>query len=257
MRALLDFVFPPRCAGCERPGVLLCDACRGAVARIDHAHACERCGAPLPSVGRPSTCPECGDRTFAFSAARCAALLEPPVSRAIVLLKDGGERRYAGLIAGLLAESAGGWLRPDDVLAPAPASPAALRRRGFDHAADITRALGRITGHEVRALLCANPGTDQRVLGRDARFENRATAFRIAVPRGMAVADVPPARVVLIDDVFTTGATLDAAARVLRGAGVSEVRALAAARAVERLSASPATLQLLSPGSVVAGAQAP
>ena len=257
MRALLDFVFPPRCAGCDRPGVLLCDACRGAVVRIDPAHACRGCGAPVPAGEGPGACPECGGRTFAFSAARCAALLEPPVSRAIVLLKDGGERRYAGLMAELLAGSADGWLRPDDVLAPAPASPAALRRRGFDHAADIARALGRLTGHEVRTLLRANPGGDQRALGRDARFENRAAAFRVAEPWGIAAADVLPPRIVLIDDVFTTGATLDAAARLLRQTGVADVRALAVARAVERRPAPPATLQLLSPGSVVAGAQAP
>lgn len=229
MGGLLDLVFPPRCCGCDRPGALLCDGCRAALPLIDPEAACARCGAPLPSGS--AACVECHGRSFAFSAARCAASLEPPVSRAVVVLKDGGERRYAGVLAGLLAGCADGWLAFDDVLVPAPASPAAIRRRGFDHASDIARALGRLTGRPVDALLLATATADQRALGREERFANRAAAFRLAGPCGLAAAVVVPQRVVLIDDVFTTGATLDAAARVLRQAGVAEVRALTVARA--------------------------
>jgi ComF family protein len=149
------------------------------------------------------------------------------------MLKDSGERRYAAVLAELLAAATDGWLAPADVLVPAPASPAAVRRRGFDHAADITRVLGRLTGSEVRCLLRATGSADQRALGREERFANRASAFRLAGPRGIAGGTVLPERVVLVDDVFTTGATLDAAARVLRAAGVAEVRALAVARACD------------------------
>lgn len=234
MRALLDLVFPPRCAGCDRPGTLFCDACRGAVVRIDPAAACAGCGAPLRPGRHPAPCRECRGRGFAFTAARCAALLEPPVSTAIVALKDGGERRYAAVLAELLAATAEGWLRRDDVLVPAPASPAAVRRRGFDHAADIARALGCLTGNEVYGLLRATGGADQRALGREARFANRAAAFHLRGPREGASDAAVPVHVVLIDDVFTTGATLDAASHVLRRAGVTEVRALAVARAAER-----------------------
>ena len=231
MQGLLDLIFPPRCAGCDRPGTLLCHACRDALPLIDPQAACARCGAPMP--GASGVCPECRGREFAFSAALCAARLEPPVSRAVVMLKDSGERRYAAVLAELLAAAADGWLAPADVLVPAPASPAAVRRRGFDHAADITRALGRHTGAEVRCLLRATPGADQRALGREARFANRAGAFGLAGPRGIAGGASLPERVVLVDDVFTTGATLDAAARVLRDEGVPEVRALAVARACD------------------------
>jgi len=224
VHALVDLIFPPRCAGCDRPGTLLCAECRAAVARIEPARACPRCGAPL-APGR-SVCAECAGRTFAFDAARCAALLAPPVSRAVVVLKDTGERRYAQVLADLLAECAEGWLAPGDVLVPAPASPAAVRRRGFDHAADVARALGGLTGNRVERLLRASAGADQRALGRDERFENRSGAFRVQCGLRM------PERIVLVDDVFTTGATLDAAARVLRAAGAAGVRALAVARAV-------------------------
>lgn len=251
MQGLLDLVFPPRCAGCDRPGTLLCDACRARIPRISPAEACPRCGAP----GR-GACTECGSHMFAFTGARCASLLGPPVSRAVVLLKDGGERRYAVLLAELLAFVAHGWLLPDDVLVPVPATPAAVRRRGFDHTADIARALGALTGLRVARPLIARPSADQRALGREERFVNRLQAF-VSAPGALV-----PERVVLLDDVLTTGATLDAAARVLLTEGAREVRVLTVARACARPAAGvkngapPATLQMLSPGSVVADASA-
>ena len=217
---LLELVFPARCAGCDRPGTLLCDSCRSEIVRIDVAYACPNCGAPHGRVH----CSECDGRPFAFSGARCAALLAPPVSHAVVTLKDGGERRYADLLARLLADAAGEWLAELDVLVPVPAAPAAVRRRGFDHSADIARHLSHLTGAPVQVLLKAAASADQRSLGRSARFANREGTFRIAA--GMRI----PARLVLIDDVFTTGATLDGAARVLLNAGAEEVRALAVAR---------------------------
>jgi predicted amidophosphoribosyltransferase len=168
-------------------------------------------------------------REFAFEQARCAAPLVFPVSRAVVVLKDGGERRYAALLAGMLARAAHGWLEPDDVLVPVPASPQAVRRRGFDHAVHLTRALGAETGNPVQQLLAATPGADQRTLGRTDRFVNRADAF-------VARRGATDLQVVLVDDVFTTGATLDAAARVLRAAGAPRIRALAVARACRQVS---------------------
>jgi ComF family protein len=225
VRALLDVVFPPRCAGCDRPGDLLCCACREALSLIDQSDACRRCGAPH---GQP-ICSECGLRDFAFEQARCASLLAYPVSRAIVVLKDGGERRYAALLAEMLAQAAEGWLGPEDLLVPVPASPQAVRRRGFDHAVHLARALGAMTGNPVQRVLLATPSADQRTLGRMDRFTNRAGAFA-------AARTISGAQVVLVDDVFTTGATLDAAARTLRAAGAARVRALAVARACREMS---------------------
>lgn len=251
MHGLIDFVFPPRCAGCDRPGTLLCDDCRDRLPLIAQGEACRSCGAPCSGP-----CAECRSRAFAFSSALCSSLLGPPVSRAVVLLKDGGERRYAVLLAEILARAATGWLRPDEILVPVPASPEAVRRRGFDHAADITRSLGRMTGMPVARPLVARPTGEQRALGRQERFENRRQAF------GPRPGTLVPDRVVLVDDVFTTGATLDAAARVLRASGCADVRALAVARACGRpphavkIGAAPATLLVLSPGSVVADVSA-
>lgn len=251
MQAILDFIFPARCAGCDRPGSLLCGECRSRLPLIDQGAACPSCGAPTDGC-----CRECASLSFAFSGARCACLLGPPASRAVVLLKDGCERRYAQPLAELLAEAVRGWLHRDDVLVWVPASPAAVRRRGFDHAADITRCLSRIVLQPSQPLLVARRTLDQRVLDRAARFANRAETF--TVHRGAPM----PRRVVLVDDVFTTGATLDAAASVLRRAGCAHVRAVTVARACRpcaltvKNGAPPATILMLSPGSVVADVSA-
>lgn len=222
---ILDIIFPPKCAGCDAQGATLCAACRDALPLIDPRAACPRCGAPLPGAMGP--CLECRGRAFAFSGARCAARLEPPVSRAVVMLKDSGERRYAAVLGELLAHAAEGWLASEDVLVPVPASPAAVRCRGFDHAVDVTRVLGQLAGVRVVRALSSRAAADQRVLSREERFANRVGVF--ALRPGVEA----PGRVVLVDDVFTTGATLDAAARALLTVGTGEVRVLAVARACD------------------------
>lgn len=226
MRGLLDFMFPPRCVACDRPGRILCDVCCKRVVGIDPLEACPRCGAPIPQA--QAWCVECRGTRYAFSSARCAALLEPPVSTAVLMLKDGGERRCAAELARLLAPCLDGWLRDGDMLVPVPATPAALRRRGFDHASDIAHALGSLTGTQVAHLVEAKRGADQRALNRSSRFANREGAFEVREARGRRI----PRSVVVLDDVFTTGATLDGVARVLRCAGVEDVRAAAVARAL-------------------------
>ncbi len=220
---LLELVAPTRCAGCELPGLLLCERCSDALVRIDAASACPRCGAPDGA----RHCSECDGRSFAFAAARCAGVLTHPLARLVVLYKDGGERRLAPVLAAMLAESLGEWTSWPQAVVGIPASRRALLRRGFDHGALLADALAaRLDVPRVPALARVTSG-DQRRLGREERAANLAAAL---VPSPGV--EMPP-RVLLADDVLTTGATLDAAARVLLAAGASEVRACAVARACE------------------------
>lgn len=216
-----DLLWPPRCAGCDLPGAMLCDSCRSALPLIAPDAACPRCGAPDGIHG----CAECGRADLVFDHARCAGVFEWPLDRMVRLHKDAGELRLSDLLASLAVEAAREWAGWAQVIVPVPTSPGAVSRRGFDHGARLAAAFSGITGVTALDALRALPRRDQRGLTRERRGAN-ARASIVHAP-GVAV----PSRVLLLDDVFTTGATLDAAAEALVHAGALEVRALAVARA--------------------------
>jgi predicted amidophosphoribosyltransferase len=216
-----DLLWPPRCAGCDLPGTLLCDRCAARLALIDRATACPRCGAPDGAHG----CADCGRSALAFEHGRCAGVFEWPLDRMVRLHKDAGELRLTAPLARLAVDAAGEWASWAQGVVPVPASPGAVARRGFDHGALLATEFAHLTGVPAVEALRARPRRDQRGLDREKRAAN-ARASVVAVP-GVAA----PQRVLVIDDVFTTGATLDAAALALAGAGAREVRVLAVARA--------------------------
>jgi predicted amidophosphoribosyltransferase len=160
-----------------------------------------------------------------FSAARCAGVLEWPLSRAVTLHKDAGELRFTGLLAGLAADAADEWCAWAEAVVGIPASPGAQSRRGFDHGALLAAEFAARAGIPAVECLRGLPRRDQRRLSRGGRAANAGSSI-VALP-GARV----PSRVLLLDDVMTTGATLDAAAAALIEAGASEVRAVAVARA--------------------------
>jgi predicted amidophosphoribosyltransferase len=220
IEGLAELFFPTRCAGCELPGAVLCERCREALPRVDLAGACLRCGAPFGYL----VCTECWSREWSFEAAIAVGSLEAPLARAVVLHKDAGERRLAAVFGALLAEQvATAWPDWAECVAYVPATRAALQRRGFDHGRSIAISLSAELGVPLADLLQRTAARDQRSLGRVERAANAAGTFR-------AIGD-PPHRVLLTDDVFTTGATLDAAAAVLLGEGAEAVRVASVARA--------------------------
>jgi predicted amidophosphoribosyltransferase len=216
-----DLLWPPRCGGCDLPGAMLCERCRDALPLIERTAACPRCGAPDGLHG----CAECGRSSFSFRGARCAGAFEWPLSRMVVLHKDAGELRLTAPLAQLLADVAGEWASWAHAVVPVPASPGAVSRRGFDHGALLAAEFSHLTGVPACEALRGLPRRDQRRLSREGRSANARTS--LAVVEGVRV----PGRVLLLDDVMTTGATMEAATLVLMEAGASEVRALAVARA--------------------------
>jgi predicted amidophosphoribosyltransferase len=216
---LLELLCPTRCAGCDLPGTLLCPECDRDLPRVEPVTACPRCGAPFGAL----VCTECWNSTWSFEAALALGSLEPPLSRAVVLHKDAGERRLAPLLGGLLAERVvrewPGW---GEAVAFVPATRKAVRRRGFDHAEAIAGAVAAALEAPLVPALARTAALDQRALGREARAANAAGSFAAVAPvRG---------RVLLVDDVMTTGATLDAAAAALLEAGAEVVRCAVLAR---------------------------
>ena len=220
LEGFVELLFPTRCAGCEMPGAVLCTVCNDTLPRIDRTGACPRCGAPFGML----TCTECWSREWAFEAALALGEFEAPLARAVVLHKDAGERRLAAVLGTLLAQEVAvvwpGWA---EAVAYIPATRAALRRRGFDHGLAIATSMADALSVPLVHALRRGDAVDQRTLGRVERARNAAGTFS-------AGEEAPTGRVLLSDDVFTTGATLDAAAAVLLDVGASAVRVAAVAR---------------------------
>lgn len=218
--ALLELVWPTRCAGCERSGVLLCNNCAQELLFIEASSACLRCGAPYGSL----LCTECyssqGLLERAFTQAVCCVEMNQLSGRLVVLYKDHHERRLAFYIAQYLAACLpDSWLQWAEVLTWIPADKRALRRRGFDHMEQIAQELALPTRLPCRQLFKKHSLLDQRGLNRAKRSENLQESFSLVASK-----DPLPAHILLVDDVFTTGATLNAASELLLKAGATEVR---------------------------------
>lgn len=228
--ALLETLAPTRCVCCEHPGALLCDACRERIVPIDPTHACPHCGAPFGEL----LCTECHGEAGRVHRCVAATVFEGVPAKIVRAYKDGGERRLAGIIARAMlsavreAERAAperfaGMLSQADAVSFVPATGEAYARRGFDHMEAVARELARAAPAPYRDVLAKRGRADQRRLGRAGRRSQAAGAYEVVVP-------VRGARILLLDDVLTTGATLNAAAAALLRAGAASVDALAFAR---------------------------
>lgn len=233
-RAGLDAVLPPRCLSC---GAIVagtgavCPPCWSRLAFVGPPH-CVCCGMPFPyDAGEDLRCAACIRTPPAFDRAR-AALVYDAASRPLLLgFKHGDDTHAAGALARWMAAAAGPLLAEADLLLPVPLHRWRLFRRRYNQAALLAHALGRAAGRPVATdLLIRRKRTpSQGGLGRVGRAANVRGAF--AVPR-RARPSVAGRRLLLVDDVMTTGATVEACARVLRRAGAAHVDVIVVARVV-------------------------
>ena len=217
---LLDFLLPNRCASCERPGHALCPRCRDSLIRLAPP-LCARCGSPGAWPVR--RCVECSGRRLAFACARAAIVYDARARQLVQAWKERGQRRLAREAAALVVETL---TRPDvAVLAFVPADADRALQRGHRPAEALAGQLGRLWELPVQPLVGRARSVErQRGLGLKERRRNVAGAF------GSVRAS--PARVCLIDDVYTSGATAAAAASALRRGGARRVEVVTFARAV-------------------------
>lgn len=225
----LETLSPTRCAGCERPGALICERCLARLTLIDPVESCTKCGAPFGAM----LCTECRGEAGACARVLASCAFEGPAPRIVRAYKDAGEQRLGPLIAQLILDTAehaeaaaadryGGILSADAIVF-VPATAAAYRQRGFDHMEAIARELALLSGIPLLDALVKHGKADQRDLGRAERLASSGGQYEVVAP-------VAEMRALLIDDVITTGATLNAAAAALRGAGAATVDGLAFAR---------------------------
>lgn len=232
----LDLVLPPRCLGCREPVDRqgeLCAAC-WAPLRFLHEPWCDRCGFPLPHDGPgPQACPACHERPPPWDRGR-SALAYDDASRGLILRFKHAERiEAAATFARWLAAAGRDLLADAELLVPVPLHRWRLLRRGYNQSGLLAARLARLSAvpWSADALLRSRATTSQQGLGAAARGLNvTAAAFRVPERRLSMVAG---RRVVLIDDVLTTGSTLGACTRVLRRAGAARVDVLTLARVVK------------------------
>lgn len=217
---MLDLLLPQRCLVCSLPGEHVCGGCRSALRRIGPP-LCERCGAPTAWPVR--RCAECSGRRLAFARARAAVQYDDPVRKVVAAWKERGLRRLAEWAAQVVVDTVA---RPDvGAIAFVPGDADRRLKRGHHAAERLARELSVAWELPLEAAALRTRGVPhQRGLPRAARRRNVAGAF--------APGDGVPARVVLVDDVYTTGATVNAAASALRKAGARRVEVVTFARAI-------------------------
>jgi ComF family protein len=217
---VLGLLFPSRCLACGRPGSELCAFCRERLPRLE-GPVCARCGAPV--AWPVERCRECAGRRLAFVRARAALAYTGAVPRLILSWKERGLRKLTGEAAALVAELLP---RPEvRALVPVPAQGERLLRRGFYPAGALAGELARRWELPMLELLeRTGPPRRQRGLPLAERRQNVTRAFRSR--------DRAPLSVCLIDDVYTSGATVLACAGALRRAGARRVEVITLARAV-------------------------
>lgn len=231
--ALLSVLLAPACAACA--GQLdhptrgpVCEPCWRSILPLTPP-LCDVCGDPLPTwrtISRPlARCARCRRARRHVSRARAIGAYDGALRSIVSALKYDGRRSLARPLAALMRDRGASVLAGADALVPVPLHPSRRRERGFNQAADLAKHLRLPLAHALCRI--------------------RATAAQVSLPAGRRHANVRGAFaatrsaarlrdriVVLVDDVSTTGATLDACARALLESGVREVRALTAARVV-------------------------
>ena len=217
---MLELLFPQRCVVCRATGAPACARCLARLRRI-RPPLCERCGAPTAWPVR--RCAECAGRRLAFASAR-AAVAHDDAARALVgAWKHRSLRRLAVDAAAVVADA----LEPPPgvaVLVPVPADPERVLERAHHPAEALARELAARWSLPLEPLLTRRHARPQRGLSRTERRRNVATVSAAGTPA--------PPRVVLVDDVYTTGATVSAAASALRRAGARQVHVVTFSRAV-------------------------
>lgn len=230
---LLHVLLPAPCLGCGTPlpargsALGLCVPCRAALAPAP-ADACAVCARPLAACALPEDyrCGACRRRPPGFDRLLALWSYRPPLDAVVQALKFGRLDYLGRHLAAALAEGLGERLDGFDRVVPVPLHWRRHLARGYNQAERIARPLAGLLGIPCVAALSRRRATPpQSLLGRDDRLANLRRAFRVPRP-----ARVRALRVLLVDDVATTGATLDAAASALRKAGAAAITAVVAGR---------------------------
>ena len=236
--AVVSVLFPAGCRLCDAlltraTRVPICEDCLASF-KAPPEKNCEICGQPQPSMtiqnGGPPLCRACQLKTYAFARARSFGIYEGRLARAILLLKWERVEPLAAWFAARLADlvASEGEALSADIVVPVPLHKNRERERGYNQAGLVSKPLAKKLGlpHKEMLLMRTKPRPDKQILSLQERWASVRGAF--ATRPG---SQVDNQRVLLVDDVMTTGATLDACARALLDGGAKAVFGLTIARA--------------------------
>jgi len=228
LEGLISLLYPPRCVGCQRlldeHGRAFCPACQEAF-RAVASPLCVWCGLPFAG-GSDHPCGRCLTARPLFGRARAVAHYAAseegtsPPTQALYRFKYRGDLGVGKTLAGLVAEHFPYAGQDYDVVVPVPLHVSRLRKRGFNQAAVLSKGVARRHGLalDVLSLQRTRAGAQQVGLSEEERRRNVRGAFGVVRPRQVAGKSI-----VLIDDVYTTGATANECARKLLAAGAHRV----------------------------------
>jgi ComF family protein len=237
---LLDLIFPPRCAICRKKGQkMICDDCLSKVAYIKPT-ICRVCGKPRDKYFAGDLCEDCSKEGMPFEIARSVVLYDGVIKEAIHKFKFEGKKALSPILGRFLVEHLDRGeipVKKIDVVIPLPLSRKRFRQRGYNQ----TELLAKeISGHysidvDISSLKKVKDITPQFELSRVNRLLNIKGAFSCSPLTGK--------NVLLIDDIYTTGATVREASGSLKAAGAKSVYVLTLARTVDPEEMPPAFIQ--------------
>ncbi len=221
--ALLDMIFPRRCPVCHEiiapAGRPVCAECEQRLVPVTEPY-CMKCGKPVKK-DEEEYCRECRGKKQSFTKGRAVFVYDEVMKKSIYRFKYGGRQEYAGFYAReiekCLGEKIGAW--GAQALIPVPLHKSRLNARGYNQAELIAKELGKRTGIPVysKYMKRIKRTAVQKNLNAAERENNLKKAFKIERN------DVKLKSVILIDDIYTTGSTINAAAQCLQGAGITDI----------------------------------
>ena len=223
---LLDFLFPPHCVRCKRSGHVLCPSCAALIKPL-HPPLCQKCCTPLLTN---TFCRRCSSQPLHLNGLRIASNYTEPLRSYIHMFKYNGNRRLGTPLGALLAQAYKVHRMEADCIIPVPLHPERERERGYNQSQILALACAAQLNLPVHTTLLqrTRPTSSQVHLSWQDRQQNVRAAFQYDSAR--AEQEIAHRRIVLVDDVCTTGSTLSACAAPLFQAGASEVWGLALAR---------------------------
>ncbi len=223
----LDLLFPPLCAGCQRGGYLLCPRCLRTMQPLA-LPICAHCGA---SIARPGAlCLACQQHRFRLDGLRCVQQYQGALRNAIHALKYHNQRRLAEPLGSLLAQAFTAYGMYADAIVPLPLHEQRQRERGYNHAALLARVCATHLNIPCLENLVVRQRATRAQVGLNVQERQQNVHGAFALAPGTTASSLPYGTIVLVDDVSTTGSSLEACATPLYRSGVREVWGLVLGR---------------------------